>query len=335
MANTTDIACNFLESLQRFDLSMLLRHCRASVEQLETALDWFSDLEDEAIIVRAPNPIAEALRSLPQQDRKRIAEAILSGQQHSKQHEDIRVETLDGANATGAVALLSELLIHRGMMIDVATGGSRIQEVDDYYRAREARIRQTIPEGVKYENPHADLWAWYRHWNSELPQYKDRRFYVRELLGPAIEAVAKRSSLPSEPREATGWERVDRALSKARTQLETASAEEDFQAIGLLCREVIISLAQAVYDPTIHESLDGVRPSDTDANRMLEAYIAHVFSGASNKEVRAHHRASLALALNLQHRRTATSQLAALCVEATASTTAVVSIIARASPDQR
>ena len=63
MANTTDSACNFLESLRRFDLSMLLRHCRASIEQLETALDWCSDLEDEAIIVRAPNQIADALRS--------------------------------------------------------------------------------------------------------------------------------------------------------------------------------------------------------------------------------------------------------------------------------
>jgi len=257
----------------------------------------------------------------------------LSVLQASRQHEDIRVETLDVPNATGAAALLSELLIHRAMMIDVATGGARIQDVDDYYRAREVRIRQAIPEGITYDNPHADLWAWYRHWSAELPQYKERRFYVRQLFGPAIEAVAKRSSLPSEPREATGWERVDRALSKARTQLETASAEEDCQAIGLLCREVIISLAQAVYDPTIHEPLDGVRPSETDANRMLEAYIGHVFPGASNKEVRAHHRASLALALNLQHRRTATRQLAALCVEATASTTAVVSIIARASPE--
>lgn len=242
MANATDNACDFLESLQRFDLSMLLRHCRVSVEQFETALDWFSDLEDEAIIVRAPAPIAEALRSLSQQDRKRIAEAILSVLQASRQHEDIRVETLDGPNATGAAALLSELLIHRAMMIDVATGGARIQDVDDYYRAREVRIRQAIPEGVTYDNPHADSWAWYRHWSAELPQYKDRRFYVRQLFGPAIEAVAKRSSLPSEPREATGWERVDRALSKARTQLETASAEEDCQAIGLLCR-----------DPTIHD----------------------------------------------------------------------------------
>jgi hypothetical protein len=130
-------------------------------------------------------------------------------------------------------------------------------------------------------------------------------------------------------RTPTGWERVDRALAKARAQLERASAAEDLQAVGLLCREVIISLAQSVYDPAIHQPVDGVKPSLTDANRMIEAYVAHVFPGESNKEVRAHARASLALALNVQHRRTATRQLAALCVEGTASTVAVIFIIAR------
>jgi hypothetical protein len=151
------------------------------------------------------------------------------------------------------------------------------------------------------------------------------------MFAPAISALSKRSTLPMPEREPTGWERVDRALSKARAQFDVASAEEDFQAIGLLCREVIISTAQAVFDPAIHESLDGVKISATDANRMLDAYVAHVFPGESYKEVRSHYRASLALALNLQHRRTATRQLAALCIEATASTVAVVSIIARPS----
>ena len=80
--------------------------------------------------------------------------------------------------------------------------------------------------------------------------------------------------------------------------------------------------------PKVHESLDVVQPSDTDANRMLQAYIAHVFTGESNKEVRTHAKASLGLAVHLQHRRTATRLLAAQCVEATASTTAVISIIA-------
>lgn len=321
-------AIKFLESLQRFDLATLLGQCTTAIVQTEVDKGFFEELVQEAV-VHAPHPIDEALKALPPQDRKRIAEAIATSYPNTTPPEDLSVQATDSATVGGAAGLLAELVIHRAMMVAVATGGPRIQEVDDYFRAREARIRQSLPEGVAYENPHPDLWDWYRHWSANLPQYKDRRFYVRQLFGPAIEAISQRSSLPSVKREPTGWDRVDRALSTIRAQLDIASAEEDCQAIGLLCREVIISLAQAVYDPTIHQSRDGVAPSETDANRMLEAYIAHVFPGASYKEVRAHARASLALALNLQHRRTATRQLAALCGEATASTTAVISIIAR------
>lgn len=330
MANTTDNARKFLESLQRYDLSLLLAQCDAEIKPVESALDWFEDVAEETVVIAAPEPIAEALTALPPQDRKRIAEAVSSGQQTSKSYEDICVTTtFVGKGASPTSALLAEFLIHREMMIDVATGGSRIQDVDDYYRAREMRIRDAIWPAVAYENPHADLWAWYRYWNENLPQYKDRRLYIRQLFTSSIAAISKRSSVSTVEREPTGWGRVDRALSKARSLLNSATAEEDCQSIGLLCREVIISLAQAVYDSEIHEPIGGVTPSETDANRMLEAYINHVFPGASYKEVRSHARASLALALNLQHRRTATTQLAALCVEATASTTAVISIIAR------
>lgn len=108
-----DAACKFLESLQRCDLSMLLRHCQVAVEEQETALDWLTELVDEAVVVRAPMPIAEALRSLPKQDRRRIAEAILSVHPSTRQHEDVRVETLVGAKASGPAVLLAELLIHR------------------------------------------------------------------------------------------------------------------------------------------------------------------------------------------------------------------------------
>jgi hypothetical protein len=58
-----------------------------------------------------------------------------------------------------------------------------------------------------------------------------------------------------------------------RKRLETATTEEQFQAVGLLCRETLVSLAQAVYDAQLHPNLDGVTPSDADAKRMLEAYM--------------------------------------------------------------
>lgn len=325
-------ACKFLESLQRFDLSMLLAQCNVAIRDrrgFQIDDEWFANAVGKIVSVQAPAPISEALVALPPQDRKRIAEAVASGAVESPMTEDIDVEQSHDVSGSGAASLLAELLVQRALMISVATGGDRIEDVNDYYRARDVRIRQALPEDVTYDNPHKSLWDWYHYWSANLPQYRDRRQYIRELFGPAIDAVSMRSTIPTLRRAITGWERVDRALSKARSQLERSSAEEDFQAVGLLCREVLISLAQAVYDPAQHPTLDGVEASPTDAGRMLEGYVSAVFPGSSNKEVRAHARASLALALNLQHRRTATRQLASLCLEATASTAAVVSIIAR------
>jgi len=125
--------------------------------------------------------------------------------------------------------------------------------------------------------------------------------------------------------QASGWQRVDRSINEARKRLEQASTEEQFQAIGLLCREALISLAQMVYDPATHTPLDGVAPSRTDAKRMLEAYIAHTLTGKPNEAARRHAKAALDLANQLQHKRTASNRDAALCLGAT---TAVVNLMA-------
>jgi len=101
--------------------------------------------------------------------------------------------------------------------------------------------------------------------------------------------------------------------------LGSAATEEQFQGIGLLCREVLISLAQAIYDPNRHGATDGVAPSQTDAKRMLDASIATELGGSSNEELRAYARAAVKLAVALQHRRTAQLCDAALSVEATTS----------------
>ena len=69
------------------------------------------------------------------------------------------------------------------------------------------------------------------------------------------------------------WDKVYRQIGKARQGLSAASDEEDFQAIGLICREIMISLATAVYRREDHQTIDGTEPSSTDASRQLEAYI--------------------------------------------------------------
>lgn len=319
----------FLDSLRRGDLSALLLH--AHVDIGVTGLDFSSQM---VVIIRAPQPFAEALSKLPDHDRKRIAEAALSKRTFEAQPAtDIIVKTV-GDPMDGPATLLPDLILHREMMVAVATGQQQIQDVDDYYSARQARLVEgCAAAGIKYENPHASLWDWYHFWKAEgMDTYADRRNYVRQLFaGPTSSAVGRvHKPSPVAEREPTGWERVDRSLGKAKSQFLAASTEEEWQAVGLLCREVLISLGQAVYDRELHGETDdaGTRIGSTDARRQLFAWLHHQMPGGDNKEIRAHIKASIDLAVHLQHRRTATRQLTALCLEATSSAVSVVVIIA-------
>ncbi|OAV50925.1 hypothetical protein A6U98_07810 [Rhizobium sp. WYCCWR10014] len=321
----------YLLKLQRFDLAYLISMAVLSVRSSRGP--W--DLDQDTLVLTAPRPFSDAIRALPDYDRKRLAEALCANEaafqlNYGLDPDDIHAEPSNVDQVEGSEAALPNLILQKEMMISVATGGQRIQDVNDYYRARHVDLKSSVPAlGLSYSNPHDDLWSWYHYWRAHLPQYADRRQYVRELFDPLIAAASNRTSIAVVEREPTGWERVDRALSKAQAQLAGATNEEDFQTVGMLCREVLISVGQAVYDGERHVTLDGVKPSSTDAKRMLEAFLHSVFPGDSFKEVRGHARASVDLGLNLHHRRTATRQLAELCLEATASTSAVMKILSQ------
>ena len=319
-------AIEFLDSLQRRDLSTLLSDCELEIHEEEKDAHFWNETVAVAT-VHAPAPVDRVLQDMPDYEKKRIAEAIFA--QQSLKSDSFNVRHLPDKKASEQSVLLSEILLHQQTMIAVATGQGRIQDVNDHYKAREFRLSKKLPKEI-YSNPHKDLWDWYKFWKQQYSSYSERRAYVRQLFAKAIDHVAKRPAITLvADRESTGWERVDRAIQKARSVFSEAKVEEDFQTIGLLCREVLISLAQAVFDPQIHRTLDGVVPSSTDANRMLEAFIASEVAGGSDKELRAHIRASLALALNLQHRRTANRMQALLCLEATSSASEVVRIVSK------
>lgn len=236
-----------------------------------------------------------------------------------------------------SLSLKRDIEAQRNLMISVSTGGPRIQQVNEEYVQRQERIKSALKAlNIEDPNPYTDLWDWYGKWSSgDLPTYQSRRQYIRDLYIPLIDRLSQRPTITSGPlREPTGWVRVDRGIEKIRRQLELARNEEDFQGIGLFCREAIISLAQAVYDPQRHCSSDGVEPSSTDAKRMLGAYIENELRGAGNEEARRHAKASLDLANHLQHERTASFRSAAMCAEATTSVVNLIAIISgRRDPD--
>lgn len=220
--------------------------------------------------------------------------------------------------------LLAAIETLRTTLVAVATGGPRIQDANTQYQMNYAivaaeLIRRQIPNPITF----GSLWDWYGRWSSgDLPTYQSRRSFLSELFTPLANRI--RTGIVEEHVQ-TGWARVDRCVGEFRERLASAQTEEQFQAVGLLGRECLISLAQAVYLRHIHPPLDNVEPSQTDAKRMLDAYIAVELGGNANEAARRHARSALDFANTLQHSRTASFRDAALCVE---STTAVVNVIA-------
>ncbi len=225
--------------------------------------------------------------------------------------------------------LIQTLEQQKGLITSVATGGPKIQTINHDYQDRLELISHGLAErNIKNTNPFSDLWEWYGKWSDgSLPSWQSRREYISKIFSPIIELVKKSQSQAIKPvfEEPTGWTRVDRSIGEIKLRLVQAKAEEQYQAIGLLCRETLISVAQVVFIEEDHPTTDGVKPSKTDAKRMLEAYLANTLSGKSNEATRKHAKASLALANDLTHSRTAEFRMAAMCAEAT---NAVVNIIA-------
>lgn len=225
--------------------------------------------------------------------------------------------------------LLKHLELQKALLISVATGGPKIQTVNSEYRSHYDLISEGLSErNIKNTNPFNDLWEWHGKWSGgELPTWQSRRTYITSIFAPIIGAVKNTQAISVSPvfEEPTGWTRVDRSIGEIKLRIVQAATEEQFQAIGLLCRETLISVAQVVFIEDDHPTVDGIKASKTDAKRMLEAYLVYNLPGKSNENIRRHAKASLDLANDLTHRRTAEFRLAAICAEAT---NAVVNIIA-------
>ncbi len=314
-------AARILNEMGREDLAALLRH--SSYEYTWT------DIPFPEIELSSPAVYSEAVEGLPKWDEKRIADAIHNTHPGPRPQGAgpgrLELKRLDQDVDD---SLYPEVCVQKNLMIAVSTGRSRIQDFDDYYKARRRRIGVALAaRGIDDPNPFESLWDWYQKWKAEFGSYSERRRYVNALYEPVIAKLLHAPETPVPAREPTGWERVDRAVAKARHRLNSAQHEEDYQTVGLLCREVLISLGQAVYDPTLHSSPGGVTPSATDARRMIEAFFAQAASGGSNENIRRHVKAALQLAVELQHRRTADFRASALCLEATSSVTNIVAIL--------
>ena len=325
-----------LRHRNRHDLAHLLSRANVAFDVSATYGSLLFSMITTAEIY-APISDYDRLRALPPKDNKWILDAlreIWPPQAHDMEITDVTYwldpDSLE-LPSDDTEDLLRQLDRLRNIMISVSTGGPRINGVNAEYKRHYSQLTEQLEErGIQNPLPYPDLWDWYGKWSSgDLPTYQSRREYINGLFGPLVMRLRNGpSSRGAEVfPEPTGWPRIDRTLGEARSRLESASTEEQFQTVGFLCREVLISLAQTVFDPYRHSPDDDDKVSKTDAKRMLDRYLAIELAGGSNTVARKHAKASLDLANELQHERTAAFRKAALCAEATASVVNIIAIL--------
>lgn len=330
-----DTVIKILQHQKRKDLVNLLKRGRIDLEVSDQYGSYLFS-KKTTVLIYTPIYECEKLRSLSGDDHKLIVDAFLEVYPPMDHGDEItRVRFLVDTDALDEPSeddmLLDEVKKQMDLMIAVATDGPKIKMVNQEYIERRKKIWGILQKkGLRDPNPHDDLWVWYGKWSRDLPKYQMRREYVTTLYTPLIEKI-QQEEVPFRVGEVfdelTGWTKVDRALEEIKIRLRGAAVEEQFQTIGLLCRECLISVAQTVFDAACHPTIDGVEASKTDAKRMLEAYICKELSNSSNAAARKLVKAAVDLANDVQHRRTATFRDAALCAETTTSVVNLIAII--------
>lgn len=219
-------------------------------------------------------------------------------------------------------------------MIAVATGGSKIQELNSEYKRMYKEIAGWLSTlSLENPNPYKDLLDWYGRWKQDdLCSYQLRREFIssmyKDLLNVIDNSVDQDKFPKSEP---TGWERVDRSIFEMKKILAEALNEEQFQTIGTIARETFVTIAQQVYDQDKYPSTDGVKLSTTDGKRMLESFFAVELKGHYNESTRKYAKATMDLANSLTHNRSATKEQAWLTLISIISLANIVRIVAKAN----
>ena len=225
----------------------------------------------------------------------------------------------------GGIACKEELRLCiekiREIMILVATFKTRIEEEEDRYKSLvQKAYSECLKLNVPYTNPYYSLWDWHRKWKNDFPTYQERRIYVNNLFSYTLSFFDDNENESMELLvKLDEWERIKRTITKIKRDSISAKNEEDFQSVGLLCRDVIISLAQSVYIPFIHGEYDesGTKISNTDAVRMIGNYLRPIMQGKQHKELRDYARVTNAIANQLTHKRTATRTDMLLAINST------------------
>lgn len=86
----------------------------------------------------------------------------------------------------------------------------------------------------------------------------------------------------------TPWEKVNQLQSEIKNDLEKSKSSIEFQKIGMVSREALIALSNAVFNTSKHlpEGEEKTKFTKSHFKNRLKAYVQFKFNGSENVEIR-------------------------------------------------
>ena len=188
--------------------------------------------------------------------------------------------------------LRADVDLETDTLMGVAEGRIAIQDANEEYKKRRRGLRSALKRlGLSDPNNWPDLWLWYGRYkdDDELRSYQSRREFIILRYQPLIETLdnlADRQLGTGIDIPTTGWAPVDRQVEQLREMYARADTPEQFRQVGLLCRDIFISLGYVVFDPEKHLSEGEPMPKRDNAKDRLAYAVGAEYGGRSNVELR-------------------------------------------------
>jgi effector-binding domain-containing protein len=143
--------------------------------------------------------------------------------------------------------LIEKINYLKNTMISVSTGGAKIQSVEEQYSQIYNEIKKVLKKlDIVNPNNYDSLWNWYGKWSNDFSTYQERRNYINGLYSSLFNILSDEddTKIVTIKIDLTGWEKIDHSIIEINNREKQAKSEDQYQAVGMLCRELITHLTQ-------------------------------------------------------------------------------------------
>lgn len=216
-----------------------------------------------------------------------------------------RLSQDDEPKGRTAEDLLRLVDLQAGLLISVATGGPRIEHVNDEYQRRRSALHAGLRRlGVESPFPWRDLWGWHGTWKDVSATYAGRRKYINDLAEPVrkrLEQVAAGLAATDTGPSTLGWPELEKRLGALHAELVATSSIDDLQDVGRRAREIHIDLAGLVYRDEMLPASESEQPKASDAKNRLFYSAVYLMPGSPHEQWRSLIRSAWDLANKITH----------------------------------